>query len=220
MSNRSIGLTPELHAYMVGHSVREPDVLRRLREETAERDQSGMQIAPEQGAFMAMLVRMLGAKRTLEVGVFTGYSSIAVALALPSDGHITACDVSKEYTSVAKKYWREADVESMIDLRIGPAAETLGVLLDEGRSGTYDFAFVDADKPSYDTYYEHALRLVRPGGVIALDNVLRNGRVLSPAEDDVSTKAICALNDKIVADDRVDVSMVPIADGVTLARRR
>lgn len=220
MSNRSIGLTPELHAYLVDHSAREPDVLRRLREETAEMDQSGMQIAPEQGAFMAMLVRMLGAKRTLEVGVFTGYSSIAVALALPSDGHITACDVSEEYTSVARKYWREAGVESMIDLRIGPAAETLGTLQDEGRSGTYDFAFIDADKPSYDTYYEHALRLVRPGGVVALDNMLRKGRVLHPDADDESTKAISALNDKIAVDERVDVSMVPIADGVTLARRR
>lgn len=218
--NRSVGLTPELHDYLVDHSVREPDLLRRLRAETASLAESEMQIAPEQGAFMAMLVRMLGAQQTLEIGVFTGYSSTSVALALPEHGRITACDVSEDYTAVARRYWREAGVSEKIDLRIGDAADTLETLLAEGRGETYDFAFIDADKPSYDTYYEHALQLVRRGGLIVLDNVLRNGRVLDPAPDDASTTAMVALNEKIYDDERVDVTMVPIGDGMTLARRR
>ncbi len=220
MSNRSIGLSPELHTYLLAHGVREPDVLRRLREETSTMEQASMQIAPEQGAFMAMLVRMLGAKRVLEIGVFTGYSSTSVALALPDSGRITACDVSEAYAAVARRYWREAGVEEKIDLHIAPAADTLKKLLEEGAAETYDFAFIDADKPSYEAYYELALPLLRRGGVVALDNVLRNGRVLNPARDDEGTNAIVALNDKIYADERVDVAMVPIADGVTLARKR
>lgn len=220
MSSKSIGLSDQLHQYLLNHCHPEPRVLQRLRAETQELDEADMQIAPEQGPFMAMLVNMLGAKRTLEVGVFTGYSSTCVALALPDDGHITACDVSEEYTAIARRYWKEAGVEDRIDLRIGPAVDTLGALLDEGRAGTYDFAFIDADKPSYGTYYEHALQLVRRGGVIALDNMLRHGRVLNPDPDDAKTIAIAALNDRIAADDRVDVSIVPIADGVTLARKR
>lgn len=220
MSNQSIGLSPELHEYLVRHAVREPDVLRRLREETASMEEADMQIAPEQGAFMAMLVRMTGARRALEVGVFTGYSSIVVAQALPDDGLLTACDVSEDYASVARRHWREAGVEDKIEFRIGDAAGTLRALLDEARGGTYDFAFIDADKASYGIYYELVLQLLRSGGVAALDNVLRRGRVLDPAEDDMDTRAIAALNDTIIRDDRVDCCMLPIADGVTLARKR
>lgn len=218
--HQSVGLSPELHHYLVEHSVREPDLLRRLRAETASMERSEMQIAPEQGAFMAMLVRLLGARRTLEIGVFTGYSSISVALALPADGRITACDVSETYTSVARRYWEEAGVAEKIDLRLGDAAGTLEGLLEEGCIGTYDFAFIDADKPSYDVYYEYALQLIREEGLIVLDNVLRNGRVLEPDSGDASTIAMLALNEKIFADERVDVTMVPIGDGMTLARRR
>lgn len=217
---QSLGLSPELHDYLVRHSVREPDLLRRLREETASMERSEMQIAPEQGAFMAMLVRLLGARHALEIGVFTGYSSICVALALPEDGRITACDTSEAYTSVARRYWREAGVSGKIDLHIGDASETLEHLLQEGRLGSYDFAFIDADKPSYDAYYEYALQLVRDGGLIVLDNVLRNGRVLEPDSGDEGTTAMVALNEKIFSDQRVDVTMVPIGDGMTLARRR
>ena len=220
MSNQSIGLSPELHEYLVRHAVREPDVLRRLREETASMEEADMQIAPEQGAFMAMLVRMTGARRALEVGVFTGYSSIVVAQALPDDGLLTACDVSEDYASVARRHWREAGVEDKIEFRIGDAAGTLRALLDEARGGTYDFAFIDADKASYGIYYELVLQLLRSGGVAALDNVLRGARVLDPAEDDMDTRAIAALNDTIVRDDRVDCCMLPIADGVTLVRKR
>ena len=220
MSNRSIGLSPELHEYLVRHAVRESDVLRRLREETASMEEAQMQIAPEQGAFMEMLVRMTGARRALEVGVFTGYSSIVVAQALPDDGLLTACDVSEEYASIARRNWREAGVEDKIEFRIGDAADTLRALLDEARGGTYDFAFIDADKTSYGIYYELVLQLLRPGGVVALDNMLRDGRVLDPAEDDASTRAIAALNAAIARDDRVDCCMLPIADGVTLVRKR
>ena len=220
MSNQSIGLSPELHEYLVRHAVRETDVLRRLREETASMAEADMQIAPEQGAFMALLVRMTGARRALEIGVFTGYSSIAVAQALPEGGLLTACDVSEDYVRLARRHWREAGVEEHIEFRAGDAADTLRALLDEGRGETYDFAFIDADKTSYEVYYEQVLRLLRPGGVVALDNMLRKGRVLDPAEDDLDSRAIAALNAAIVRDERVDCCMLPIADGVTLVRKR
>lgn len=220
MAYRSIGLSPEIHSYLLEHSVREPNVLRRLREETATMERSEMQVAPEQGPFLAMLIRVLDARRTLEVGVFTGYSSTAVALAMPDDGRITACDVSEEYTAVARRYWAEAGVAEKIDLRLGPASETLDGLLADGSAGTYDFAFIDADKSGYDTYYEQSMQLVRKGGLIAIDNVLRKGRVLDPASDDPGSQVIDRLNKKIYADDRVDVAMVPIGDGVTLVRKR
>ncbi len=210
MSNRSIGLSPELHEYLVRHAVREPDVLRRLREETASMEEADMQIAPEQGAFMAMLVRMTGARRALEVGVFTGYSSIVVAQALPDDGLLTACDVSEDYASVARRHWRKAGVEDKIEFRIGDAAGTLRALLDEARGGTYDFAFIDADKASYGIYYELVLQLLRSGGVAALDNVLRRGRVLDPTEDDMDTRAIAALNDTIVRETAWTAACCPL----------
>jgi caffeoyl-CoA O-methyltransferase len=220
MTNKTIGLSDELAAYVVRVGVREPDVLARLRAETASIPQHNMQIAPEQGAFLAMLVELVGARRCIEVGTFTGYSSTAVALALPDGGSLLCCDVSEEWTSVARRYWDEAGVADRIELRVAPAAETLDGLLERGEAATYDFAFVDADKAGYDGYYERLLRLVRPGGLIALDNTLWGGRVLDEDADDPDTRAIRALNAKLAADERVSLAMVPMADGVTLARRR
>jgi caffeoyl-CoA O-methyltransferase len=220
MTNKTIGLSDELAAYVVRVGVREPDVLARLRAETASIPQHNMQIAPEQGAFLAMLVELVGARRCIEVGTFTGYSSTAVALALPDGGSLLCCDVSEEWTSVARRYWDEAGVTDRVELRVAPAAETLDGLLERGEESTYDFAFVDADKAGYDGYYERLLRLVRPGGLIALDNTLWGGRVLDEDVDDADTRAIQALNAKLAADERVSLAMVPMADGVTLARRR
>lgn len=220
MSNKTIGLTDELHAYILANGAREPEILKRLRDETAQLPNHQMQIAPEQGAFMALLVRLLGARRCLEIGTFTGYSSLAVALALPKDGHITCCDVSTEWTDVARRYWTDAGVADRVDLRIAPAAETLDALLVEGAEGTYDFAFIDADKTGYDAYYERCLRLVRAGGLITIDNVLRDGDVADPSVHDESVDAIRALNEKINADERVDAVLLPIADGLTLVRPR
>ena len=220
MSNRTIRVSDELHAYMLATSLREPDVLRRLRVETAEHPEAEMQIAPEQGQFMALLVRLLGARKTLEVGVFTGYSSLAVALAMPPDGRIVACDISEDYTAIARRYWQEAGVAGKIDLRIAPAVETLDGLLAAGEGDTFDFAFIDADKERYDAYYERALQLVRPGGLIAIDNVFRRGRVADPSVEDAATQAMRLLNAKLLRDQRIHLSMVPIADGLTLTLKR
>jgi caffeoyl-CoA O-methyltransferase len=169
---------------------------------------------------MALLVRLMGARKTLEVGVFTGYSSTSVALALPPDGQIIACDVSEEYTSVARRYWQEAGVADKIELRIGPAGDTLDRLIAEGHAGTFDFAFIDADKEQYDLYYERTLYLLRPGGLTALDNVFRGGRVIDPSDTRPSTQAIRDLNEKLIDDERIHLSIVPIADGLTLALKR
>jgi caffeoyl-CoA O-methyltransferase len=178
-----------------------------------------MQITPEQGQFMQMLVLLLGAIKTLEVGVFTGYSSLAVALAMPDHGRVIACDIDEEWTGIAQKYWKEAGVAQKIDLRIAPALKTLDTLLAEGEQATFDFAFIDADKANYDKYYERALKLLRSGGLIAVDNVLWHGRVVDPSVNDEDTMAIRKLNEKLYADDRVDLSMLPIGDGLTLARK-
>jgi len=220
VANASIGLSQELHAYLVKVGVREPDVLRRLRERTAALPEHGMQIAPEQGAFMSLLVKVMGARRCLEVGTFTGYSSTAVALALPPGGKLVCCDVSREWTDSARETWAEAGVADRVELRLGPALETLDQLLAEGDAGRFDFAFIDADKPNYDRYVERALRLVRPGGLIAIDNVLWSGRVADSSVVDESTVAIRALNEKLAADERVEVAMAPIGDGLTLLRVR
>jgi len=220
MSNASIGLSQELHAYLVKVGVREPDVLRRLRERTAVLPEHGMQIAPEQGDLMALLVKVMGARTCLEVGTFTGYSSTAVALALPPEGRLVCCDVSREWTDIARETWTEAGVADRVELRLGPAVETLDQLLAEGGEGRFDFAFIDADKPNYDGYVERALRLVRAGGVIAIDNVLWSGRVADASVDDESTVAIRSLNEKLALDERVEVAMVPIGDGLTLLRVR
>ena len=213
-------MTDELYAYLQSVSVREPALLKKLREETAALPMATMQVPPEHGQFLALLVQLMGARRTLEIGVFTGYSSLAVALALPNDGTILACDVSEEYTSVARRYWKEAGVDHMIDLRLRPALETLKELLAEGQHGRFDFAFIDADKSNYEGYYECALELIRPGGLIAIDNVLWHGQVIDPKDNDPDTVAIRTLNKKLLGDSRVSLSMVPISDGVTLCWKR
>ncbi|MDX6367715.1 MAG: hypothetical protein QOK30_2791 [Nocardioidaceae bacterium] len=220
MSNTTIGLSDELHAYVLDVGVREPDVLRRLREETEALPQHDMQIAPEQGAFMAMLVSLMGARRCIEVGTFTGYSSTAVALALPPDGRLLCCDVSTQWTDVARRYWADAGVADKVELRIGPGVGTLDALIAAGEQDSFDFAFVDADKPGYGAYYERLLELVRPGGVIAFDNVLYGGEVIESDSGDDGLRTIQDLNRRLATDDRVDISMLPIADGLTLARRR
>ena len=188
MSSKTIQMSDDLHAYLLRVSLREPEVLRRLREETRPMEAAGMQISPEHGQFMRLLLKLIGAKRTLEVGTFTGYSALATALALPEDGCVIACDVSEEWTSIGRRYWEEAGVAHKIDLRIGPAAETLAALLDDGQAGSFDFAFIDADKNNYDTYYEHALQLVKQGGLIAIDNVLWGGRVIDDERNDDDTR--------------------------------
>jgi caffeoyl-CoA O-methyltransferase len=210
-------MTPELSDYVRGITLREPEPLRRLRDSNESHPHAGMQTSPEQGQFLNLLARMIGARNTLEVGVFMGYSSTWVALALPADGKIIACDVSEEYTARARQAWRETGVESRIDLRIAPALETLDKLLAEGRAGKFDFAFIDADKGNYANYYERALALLRPGGVIAVDNVLWDGSVADEKEHDADTEAIRAFNSKVHADKRVSLSLVPMGDGLTLA---
>jgi predicted O-methyltransferase YrrM len=220
MSTVQTGIAEDVAQYIRSVTLREPEILKRLREETAKLPNAIMQICPEQGQFMGMLIRLLGAKLTLEVGVFTGYSSTAVALALPEDGRIVACDVSEEYTSVARRYWRHAGVEHKVELRLAPAVETLDGLLAEGKAGAFDFAFIDADKENYDRYYERALKLLRPGGLIAIDNVLWHGKVLDESVQDVDTRAIRALNEKLHRDERIWVSLLAIGDGMTLACKR
>jgi predicted O-methyltransferase YrrM len=220
MSNVSVGLAPDLHAYLVEHGVREPDILRRLREETADLPQHDMQIAPEQGALMALLVGLIGARRCIELGTFTGYSSLAVALALPADGEIVCCDVSEEWTSVARRYWSEAGVADRVDLRLGPALETLDDLIAGGASGTFDFAFIDASKQEYPDYHERILRLLRQGGLAVYDNVFWDGDILDDSKTDPDTVGVRRLNDRLLADERVSISMIPVADGLTLVQKR
>jgi caffeoyl-CoA O-methyltransferase len=220
MSCTHLELSGDLWDYIRRMSLREPDILRRLREETAPLPLARMQISPEQGQFMGLLMRLLGARMTIEVGVFTGYSSTSVALALPENGKIIACDVSEEWTSIARRYWREAGVAHKIDLRLRPALETLDALLSEGRAGAFDFAFIDADKANYSNYYERCFELIRPGGLIAIDNVLWHGDVVNSAKQDEDTKAIRAFNERVSRDNRVWVSMLPISDGLTLAMKK
>ncbi|MBZ0117570.1 MAG: class I SAM-dependent methyltransferase [Sandaracinaceae bacterium] len=220
MANRTLPMNDALHAYLVGVSVDEPEPMRRLRAETAKLPNAVMQIGPEQGAFMTWLVGLIGARRAIEVGVFTGYSAMCVARALPANGRLVACDVSAELTAIGKRYWAEAGLSERIDLRIGPGIETLDALLGAGEAGHYDFAFIDADKPNYDRYYEQCLLLMRPGGVIAIDNVLWGGDVVDESKRDASTEALRAIAKKVAADPRVDACMVPIGDGLTLARKR
>jgi predicted O-methyltransferase YrrM len=221
MSNQSIGLSDTLYQYLLANSVREPDILIKLREETAQHPLVNMQVSPEQGQLMGLLVQLIGAKKCLEVGVFTGYSSLVVALNLPDDGRIIACDVSDEFTSIARKYWQEAGVNNKIDLHIAPAIETLDRLLANGAAGTFDFAFIDADKNNYAAYYDRCFQLVRQGGLILVDNVLWYGRVADSAMDtDPRTQAIKQLNQQIYHDDRVQISLIPIGDGLTIARKK
>lgn len=220
MSNRTIGLNDALYHYLLTVSLREADVLRRLRDETARLPQRSMQIAPEQGQFMALLVRLINAHRILEVGAFTGYSALCMALAMPPRGQIVTCDISTQWTDVARRYWAEAGVDGRISLRLGPALATLDALLAAGEEGSFDLAFIDADKENYARYYERALELVRPGGLIIVDNVLWGGSVIDPAKQDPDTVAIRAFNFAVGADERVELSLVPIGDGLTLAMKR
>lgn len=220
MSRRTIGLDNRLYSYLTGISLREPDLLAKLREETAAHPHARMQIAPEQGQFMALLVKLTGAKRALEVGVFTGYSALSVALALPEDGELTALEIDPEPVETARRYWQEAGVSEKIDLRLGNAVDSLDTLLAEGREGTWDFAFIDADKENYETYFERCLALLRPGGLICVDNVLWSGRPADPDNNEPATRAIRAFNKNRLGDERVDISVLPIADGLTLARKR
>ena len=217
MSTGVLNLTTDLRDYIWEKGMNEHPVLKELREETAELPESMMQICPEQGALMANIIRIMSAKRTIEIGTFTGYSTLVVALALPEDGEIVACDISKEWTSVGKKKWEQARVRDKIDLKIAPALETLEDLLAEGQEGTFDFAFIDADKTNYLNYYQKCLKLVRRGGVIAIDNVLWSGAVIKNDVNDVDTVAIRELNDYLVRDERVALSMVPVGDGLTIA---
>ena len=219
MSRRTLQVDDALHDYLIAHSVREHPAQRALREATASHPRRGMQISPEQGQFMTLLVKLVGARNTIEIGVFTGYSALTVALALPDDGRILACDVSDEYTRVGRPFWEQAGVAGKIDLHLAPARDTLDARLAAGEAGRYDFAFIDADKAGYDAYYERCLLLLRTGGLVAIDNTLWGGSVAHPSTDD-DTMALQRLNAKLHGDERIDLSMLPIGDGLTLARKR
>jgi predicted O-methyltransferase YrrM len=220
MGYDSLTVNRTLGDYLISVSLREPEILEELRAETDRQAFSSMQIAPEQGQFMALLVRLMGAKRCIEIGTFTGYSALSVALALPLDGRLICCDVNPGTTSVAQRFWRKAGVEAKIELRLAPAEKTLDALLGTGAAGSFDFAFIDADKPAYDLYYEACLALLRPRGLIMIDNVLWGGAVADPGQRDQSTAALKRLNRKLHADERIDLSIVPLGDGITLALKR
>ena len=219
MSNRTLNLDDALYDYVLAHSLREHPAQTALREATRSHAHGGMQIAPEQGQLMALLVKLAGARRAVEVGVFTGYSALTVALALPADGRLLACDISAEYTAVGRPFWQAAGVAQKIELVIAPALQTLAARLAAGEAGQYDFAFIDADKSSYDAYFERCLLLVRSGGLIAIDNTLWGGSVARPASD-ADTRALQALNAKLHHDERIDLALLPLGDGLTLARKR
>ena len=220
MSRATWGIDERVREYLLDHSLREPPAAASLRAATAKLPHAGMQISPEQGQLMALLVQAIGARRALEIGTFTGYSALMVALALPADGRLVCCDVSGEWTAVGRPFWEKAGVAGKIDLRIAPALETLDLLLADDQAGTYDFAFIDADKTGYDGYYERCLQLVRRGGLIGVDNVLWGGDVADSRKRSADTLALRALNDKLHRDERVSVSMLPIGDGLTLALKR
>ena len=217
MAYKSYLFDPGIYQYLLSHTVQEPAILRKLREETDAHPRSSMQISPEQAKLNAIFLKMLGARKVIEVGVFTGYSSTAAALALPEDGRLVACDISEEFTNIAKRYWQEAGVAHKIDFRLGPAAESLTQLIKEGQGGTFDFAFIDADKTSYANYYELCLQLLRPGGLIALDNMLWDAKVIDASDQSADTVAIRALNDALIQDPRVLAMLLPLADGIALA---
>ncbi len=220
MSPRTLQVTDAIRGYWLGGMLREPDVLARLRRETAALPEAGMQIAPEEGQLLALLAELVGARRSLDVGVFTGYSSLAVALALPADGLLVACDTNPEWTRIAERYWRAGRVSHKIELHLGPALDTLAALAAGGEGGTFDFAFIDADKANYRSYYALCLSLLRPGGLIAVDNALWNGKVADETEQDDDTRAIRALNAEVARDSRVSMSLLPIGDGLLVARKR
>ena len=220
MSDSTINLTPKVYSYLKNNSLREPEILKELREETHKIFQERMQISPEQGQFMRLLIEILGAKKTLDIGTFTGYSALAVALSLPDDGKVIACDTNVEWTNLAQYFWKKAKVSHKIDLKLAPALKTLDKLLAEGEENTFDFAFIDADKCNYMSYYERSLALLRKGGLIAIDNVLWGGQVADSAIQDSDTVIIRELNAKVLMDERVTISMLPVGDGLTLARKK
>jgi predicted O-methyltransferase YrrM len=220
MSNRTLVLTDPVYRYLLDHSLREDAIARGLREHTAGHEWARMQIAPEQGQFMTLLVELSGARRMIEVGTFTGYSALCLARGLPADGELICCDISEEWTAIGVPYWEQAGVRERIDLRIAPALDTLDALLADGQAGSFDLAFVDADKTNYANYYARCLELLRPGGLLMFDNTLWGGSVADPADQDADTQAIRVLNDTLHQDPRVTLSMVPIGDGLTLARKR
>ncbi len=219
MSTHSISVDERLRNYMLDVSLREHPELRALRDETAKHEMARMQVSPEQGQLMQMLIRMLGAKTCIEVGTFTGYSALAVALALPDDGRLVACDISDEYTQIGVPFWERAGVSDKIDLRIAPASETLDKMIAAGETGSYDFAFIDADKPGYPDYFERCLTLMRIGGVIAVDNIFMGGGVADPEAESDNVVAMRNFNALIKEDSRVEISLIPIGDGLTLARK-
>lgn len=220
MSNRTLNLNETLYQYLLDHSVRESTLMRRLREVTAQQEMSRMQIAPEQGQFMALLVELMGAERIIEVGTFTGYSALCMAQAMPENGELVCCDVSKEWTDIGRRFWREAGVEERIRLHLAPALDTLDSLIEHGRTGNFDMAFIDADKTNYLNYYERCRTLLRRGGLLLFDNTLWDGAVADPDVQDADTRALRELNDTLRTDERVSISLVPIGDGLTLARKR
>ncbi|MFZ5605104.1 MAG: O-methyltransferase [Pseudomonadota bacterium] len=220
MSNTSTLDLQALYPYLLAHSVREDSLLQRLQAETARDPLARMQIAPEQGQFMELIARLIGARRMIEIGTFTGYSSLCLARALPDDGLLLCCDIDAHWTGIARRYWQEAGLSHRIQLRLAPALDTLDELLRESQHNRFDLVFIDADKENYDAYYERSLQLVRPGGLILFDNMLWSGRVADERVQDIDTVALRALNLKLKGDDRVDISLLPMADGITLARKR
>jgi caffeoyl-CoA O-methyltransferase len=220
MSNTTFTLSEPLYHYLLGVSLRDDPLRQRLREETARDELARMQSAPEQGQLMALLIKLMGARKALEIGVYTGYSALCVASALPADGRLVACDINVNWTAVAQRYWKEAGVDDRIELRLAPALDTLDTLIAAGESSSFDFAFIDADKENYTAYYERSLTLLRPGGLIAVDNTLWSGKVADPSDQDTDTRAIRAFNKALYRDTRVDISLIPIADGLTLAMKR
>ncbi len=220
MSNRTLNLDEALYQYLLDHSLREGDLMRKLREITAQHEMSRMQISPEQGQFMALLVELLGADRIIEIGTFTGYSALCMAQAMPEHGELVCCDISEEWTDIARPFWREAGVEERIRLHLAPALDTLDDLIEQGGSGRFDMAFIDADKANYLNYYERCLTLLRPGGLLLFDNTLWGGAVADPDKQDADTQALRKLNDRLHKDQRVSISLMPIGDGLTLARKR
>lgn len=219
MTRKTLTLTPELYDYLLAVSLREPRLLRRLREETSALKMANMQISPEQGQFMALLVELMGARNIIEIGTFTGYSALCMALAMPDDGRLICCDISDEWTAIARRFWQEAGIEDRIRLRLAPAQATLQQLIEQGETGRFDLVFIDADKENYLVYYELCLQLLRPGGLLLADNTLWGGTVADPADTSVDTEAIRRFNETLYQDDRISLSLLPVGDGLTLARK-
>lgn len=219
MSKRTLNLSDKLYDYILEISLREDPLLAELRAETNRMPEAAMQISPDQGQFMSLLTRLIGAKRVIEIGTFTGYSALCFAQALPDDGQVVCCDISEDFTAIARRYWQRAGLSKKIELRLAPADETIDALLSEGAASSFDLAFIDADKENYERYFEGCLALLRPGGVILVDNVLWGGSVIDPAVDDADTKAIRALNRKLARHSEIELSLLPIGDGLTLARK-